>query len=366
MKNLAVKFIVFLLTLAPCYGKGAEESPIEHQFITDPHQGHPIEYFMLKPEGTGPFPVIFLLHGYQALENSPGGKQLVDFHYLEPFVKEGIVAVAISIPGHGRSGGVRDFSGPSSQKAVAALIDHFATLSFIDSKRMGVYGISKGAILASMVHKYTESLSLQILESGSYDLFARKRELPAYLKGILQNMSREAGDSDEALRERSAIYNTDYIHSKTLILVGEFDDRRTLPSSLALHEKLISEGKESQLKIFLNELHDLPREKWSTIIPFVRQHFFDLYGIGINVTSIRPAICVTKIHPDSPASLSGKLRIGDVILRISPQNDETEIDALHMPTHQFIPLMLGKKGTSVRLHVQHFDQTYEEIVIERG
>ena len=58
--------------------------------------------------------------------------------------------------------------------------------------------------------------------------------------------------------------------------------------------------------------------------------------------------------------------MGDVILRISPNNDETELNVLRMPTSQFTSLLLGKKGTTVRLYVQHFDKTYENIVIERG
>jgi hypothetical protein len=151
-----------------------------------------------------------------------------------------------------------------------------------------------------------------------------------------------------------------------LILAGEFDDRRTVPGSIALHEKSLSEGKDSQLKIFPNELHTLLIGKWETILPFVRERFFKLYGIGINVSEIIPALQISKIHSNSPAANSGKLHVGDVVLSISPHNDEKEIDTLRMPLSQFTSLILGEKGTPLRLHIQHFDQSYENVVIERG
>ena len=190
--------------------------------------------------------------------------------------------------------------------------------------------------------------------------------MPDYLNKIKENIATETGGTAADLIERSAIYHTEHIHSKTLILLGEFDDRRTLPSSIALHEKLLAEKKDSRIKIYPNELHTLSTDKWGTIIPFLREHFFHLYGIGINVSLIMPAIQIAKIHPNSPAALSEKLHVGDIILGISPHNDDHEIDTLRMPAPQLVSLMLGKKGTTVRLHVQHFDKTYENIVIERG
>ncbi|HEV7738050.1 MAG TPA: CocE/NonD family hydrolase, partial [Chlamydiales bacterium] len=114
----------------------------EHSFIEHPEAPHhKIEFFMQKPDGAGPFPILFLVHGYQPLSNR-GGKEFVDLNYLSKFVNEGIVAVAISVPGFGASVGSRDCSGPASQKAIGAVIHHFVKSSFIDPQRMGIYGIS--------------------------------------------------------------------------------------------------------------------------------------------------------------------------------------------------------------------------------
>lgn len=337
---------------------------LEQNFIPNPDSSDRIEFFIKKPEGLGPFPALFLLHGHQR-DPSIGGVEFFKQNVESHFVPEGIAVIAISIPGFGNSGGNRDFSGPSSQKAIASVIDHCSKLSYIDPKRMGVYGISKGATLASMVPLYYPGLVLQILEAGRYDLTNYSEELPEYLEGIKLNILNETGGSEKALKERSALYNTHCITSKTLLLAGEFDDRRTVPSTRQLHKKLTDEGKECEMVIYPNELHILTAEKWQAIIPFVRKYLLDVHGIGIHCRGIGSAIQIEKIISGSPAQLQGKLKIGDVVLRISPNKGDAEINTLGMPMSKFVQLVLGKKGTSVRLYVQHFDQTYEAIELSR-
>ena len=70
-----------------------------------------IEYFIEKPKGNGPFPVIFMIHGYEPKENSIGGKMFEKMGYLSLFAENGIVGVSISVPGFGNSKGKRDFCG---------------------------------------------------------------------------------------------------------------------------------------------------------------------------------------------------------------------------------------------------------------
>lgn len=340
---------------------------IERGIVSNPHKkSNQLEFYMLKPSGEGPFPIMFLLHGYQPSDSSVGGKQLVDYGYLERFEKIGVIAVSISVPGYGNSDGERDFGGVESQNAIIAIIDHFKTLSFVNGAKMGVYGISRGAQLAGMVSSCYSTLSLQILESGFYDLVSFDAGIPAYLEGIQNSMIEEGGDSLEALIERSPLYHTDSTNAATLILQGEFDDRRQLPAAQKMHDLLSKRGVESKFKIYPDACHDLPVDKWEAIISFIREHFYDLYGIGIKVSEAMPAMQILKIFPDSPASHSGKLRIGDAVLSISPENDDLKIATLRMPVGNFISLMLGSKNSSLRLRVQHFDLSIEDVVIERG
>lgn len=340
---------------------------IEQQIIPNPNKSEEkIEFFILKPAHEGPFPVIFLLHGYQPPENSNGGKQLVEFGYLQRFSNQGVVAISISMPGYGNSTGKRDFGGPHSQQAVIAVINHIKNLPFVDPSRIGIYGVSRGAQLAGMVSSHYPKMSFQILESGFYDLVSFQSNTPDYLGEIKNSIFQEGGDTLEALIERSPVYHINDLKTPTLILQGEFDDRRQLPAAKKLNQELIKKGIDSILKVYQNEVHDLPLDKWDTIIPFIRERFFGLYGIGIKVSLATPAMQIVKIHPNSPASKLKNLKVGDAILSISPTNDQTEIPVLRMPTNTFMSLVLGNKGSSLRIRVQHFDLSIEDIVIERG
>ncbi len=246
------------------------------------------------------------------------------------------------------------------------VINHVKNLPFIDSSKIGIYGISRGAQLAGMVSSYYPNMSIQILESGFYDLVSFQSDTPNYLEGIKNSIVQEGGNTLEALIERSPIFHTEGVKAATLILQGEFDDRRQLPAAQKLHQQLLKQGVDSLLKVYQGEPHALPANKWDTIIPFIREHFFGLYGIGIKVSEANPAKQILKIHPNSPASKLEKLKVGDAILSISPMNDHTEISVLQMPTNKFISLVLGKKDSDLRIQVQHFDLYIEDIVIKRG
>ena len=363
MKTLKIVFLV--ITLFFCTLNATES--VQRELITHPEAAqNRIEFYFLKPDGEGPFPVLFLLAGYQPEGESPGGKQLVDLFYLNRLANEGIAAVSISVPGFGTSDGKRDLSGPYSQRAILAVIDHCKKFPFVDPKRMGIYGISRGATLGSMVSARSPDLSLQILESGEYDLTSQRRELPDYLAIMKENLLKEAGDSREALLERSSVYHTTAMHQKTLLLHGEFDDRRGLSSAKLLHQKLLDQGVFSFLKIYPHGLHTLGPEKWEVIIPFLREHFLGIVGIGIGIEQVGSVLEISKIEPGAAADQSKKLKIGDAILAISPNNDEHLLSALRMPLKTFISHLLGKPGSPLRLRVQHFDYTIEDVIIERN
>jgi pimeloyl-ACP methyl ester carboxylesterase len=337
---------------------------IQQEFVIA-SSGSKIECFYQRPSGIGPFPVVFVIHGHQPDGNNRGGRQVVDLGYLNLLAEEGIFGVAISLPGYGQSEGQRDYCGPDSQQAALSVIQHFKSLPFIDSLRMGLYGFSRGAILGSLVSCQCSDIFLQILEGGWYD-FTADRGLPCYLKELTENILRETGGTPEALRERSALFQADKFHAKTLFLHGEFDDRKGLSSARQLHERLIARNVESYLKVFPNELHFVESQKWATILPFLRAHFFNLYGIGINISMSMPVFQISKIHSESPAERSQKLKVGDAILRISPFNTEEEVDVVGMRFRPILSLLLGEKGSFLRLHVQHFDGTLEDVVVQRN
>lgn len=222
---------------------------------------------------------------------------------------------------------------------------------------MGIYGMNRNATLASLVSASCSDLKLQILESGEYDLTSRRKDLPNYLKdlGLQEALLKEAGDNDQVLMERSSLYHTMSMHQTTLILHGEFDN----------HYGPLEQGVKSYLKIYPNGLHDLDIEKWDDNMLFLKEHFFDLVGIGIQLTQVGSVIQISKIHSGMPALISQKLKVGDTILAIAPNNEMTSINAIKMPLKELISHIFGKKDTSLRLRVQQFDYPIEDVIIER-
>jgi len=340
---------------------------VEQGFVEDPYRpGNKVEFFFSKPEGNGPFPVMFLLHGYQPPEKSNGGMQLVDIKYTDIFLEEGIVAVSISIPGFGNSAGKRDFFGPDSQKAVVAVIDYFKKQSYVDLKRIGLYGISRGADTAAMVCTFYRDIALQILESGMYNLQEVYRTLPDELQGIRDCIEEEAGTTSAAFEARSATAHSASVSAATLFLHGEHDNRMGLAPAKQLREWLLQHYVDCRLIVYPDAQHRLPREKWGPILAFVREKFFNLYGIGIEFEKDTQPPTIKAIRSNSSAERTRKLKVGDVVVNVSPHNDTTAFDTLHMTVKQLIPLILGKKNSLVRLRVQHPDQSYEDIVVDRN
>jgi C-terminal processing protease CtpA/Prc len=103
-------------------------------------------------------------------------------------------------------------------------------------------------------------------------------------------------------------------------------------------------------------------EKWETIIPFLREKFVGTYGIGVKLHRSTPVHLITHVLPHASTR---QVRSGDAILKISPNDDGEEIDAVNLSFPELIGHILGEKGTFCRLTVQHLGGDIEEIVMER-
>lgn len=68
-----VRYFVFLLVISFNHFVSAGQQPVQKEILSS--LGNEIEYFILKPKGDGPFPVIFLLHGYQPFVSLVLGKK---------------------------------------------------------------------------------------------------------------------------------------------------------------------------------------------------------------------------------------------------------------------------------------------------
>jgi dipeptidyl aminopeptidase/acylaminoacyl peptidase len=115
--------------------------------------------------------VLLLIHGHQEhLRN--GGEAFVRTGRLGVIATRGYVAAALSQPGYGDSDGPPDYCGPFTQDATMVAVDFLRRLPFVDSKRVALYGYSRGAIVASMVATRDPRLAAVVLGAGAYDFFS--------------------------------------------------------------------------------------------------------------------------------------------------------------------------------------------------
>jgi dipeptidyl aminopeptidase/acylaminoacyl peptidase len=227
-----------------------------------------VELFWTRPAGDGPYPVLLLVHGHQEqLRN--GGEAFVRTGRLGVIAARGYVAAALSQPGYGDSDGPPDYCGPFTQDATMVAIDFLRRQPFVDSKRVALYGYSRGAIVASMVATRDPRLAAVVLGAGAYDFFSW---YPTPLPGIDANIRLETGASTEAFRARSAIYHAEQIRAPVLLLHGAQDERIPVQQAEAFAEKLRASGVAVTLKIFPSARHGIAiDEQYREIYPFLEQ-----------------------------------------------------------------------------------------------
>ena len=190
----------------------------------------------------------------------------------------GWVAAAISQPGYGKSDGPPDFCGPFTQETVLEAIDFLRQKPFVNPDKIVLYGISRGAIVASMIATKDSRLAAVILLSGIYDL---ANEYPTGFDGLDRAIEKESGTSHDSLKARSAIYYTQKIRTPILLLHGQDDDRCYPNQAKAFAQKLAASDVPVQIKIFPNVGHVIPFKLSSMeVTPFLTKyvgfHYADL------------------------------------------------------------------------------------------
>jgi len=253
------------------------QSRMLHAFLPHPlDRKKKIEIYWLIPEGQGPWPVVISIHGHQEPAR-PGASD--DFGWYRKLAKSGYIAVGVSQPGYGRSDGPPDYCGLFTQSAVQEVIEHFRQMRAVDSKRIALYGVSRGAVVAAMIATKDSGLAALVLDVGFYDM---KASYLAYRssKGKLQdesaiaeNMAAEAGASDQAFRERSSLQSARLIRVPTLILTSTGDHPDSERQSKLLADVLKKNGIPVRFVDFPNTGHFIPFEiRNSEIDPFLRKY----------------------------------------------------------------------------------------------
>jgi dipeptidyl aminopeptidase/acylaminoacyl peptidase len=251
--------LLFLLAALLLHGCS---SPTHPQRRTIAHPANPraqIEYFVERPSGRGPWPTIVFLHGYQPPPNSKGGRAFVDWGVLSDQAREGYLAVSVSLPGYGGSGGPADFAGPFSQRAVRTVIARLEADGEAMPNKVLIEGTSLGAVTAALIAADDPALAGLVLISGLYDLPAfllpAKSAAAAEIKAVALA---QAGEDPAALEARSALRGAARIRAATLILNGMDDDRTDPAQARQFAAAIHAGGGTATVRIYDGVGHRIP------------------------------------------------------------------------------------------------------------
>jgi len=228
--------------------------------------GCAVEAFSFQPPGGGPFPGILMIPGYQrtAVNLIPLGVRLA---------QEGFAGVAVTQPGFGKSQGPADYVGPKTLKVLTAAFRRFQQEPFVDPKRMGIYGYSRGAMAASLLVLDLEDVKAAVFGAGIYDF--RKAYDDSTLPGVRANMRAETGMTREAILERSSILRMDRLNCPVLILGGEKDVNVPVTQAYELRDRLTKLHKDFEIRLFPDREHSIGPEVTTLTVDFFKRRLRD-------------------------------------------------------------------------------------------
>ena len=209
---------------------------------------HDVDAISFQPDGPGPFAGLLLIPGHDR-----GAKDYIPLGVM--FAREGFASVAITQPGEAGAPGERDYVGPNTIKVLNDGFDRFKRERFVDSKRMGIYGYSRGGMAASLMAVQRNDVRAAVFGAGIYDF--KKAYDETKIEGIKKNMELETGMTPQAIKDRSSILRMQALQCPVLILHGDKDANVPVSQALLLRDKLTELKKEFEVKIFPDKPHAL-------------------------------------------------------------------------------------------------------------
>ena len=183
-------------------------------------EGLKLSFFMARQEKKGSLPLVILNHG-------GGGMSDTDEHMAISMAYLGYVAVCLSFRGYYGSEGRQEY-GKGEILDILNLVDFMKTKDYVDRKRIGMFGYSRGGHHALLAAERTDDFKVLVICSAPVDIFELSKLHPFIIDLV--------GGTPEELPEeyiiRSPIYFVENITCPLLIIHGEED--MVVPSQHAI------------------------------------------------------------------------------------------------------------------------------------
>ena len=161
--------------------------------------------------------------------------------------------LAVSLPGYGAT---EVLPGTDPQITLNVILDGVSLvkkLPWIDSKRLYLYGFSRGAFFAALLANRLEGIEGIVLHSGAYDL-NRFYQDTLWFRAMLN----PNGEQNPKLI--SILPEVSMWHAPTLILHGEKDLLVSVQQANLLRDSLEAANKPYRFILYPNSGHHLPPE----------------------------------------------------------------------------------------------------------
>ena len=235
------------------------------QFIDD--KGKRIETVLIpEPWPRGSSPGVLLVHS-----EGSHARRLIPLAWN--LANAGYTVMLVSLPGYGQSAGAPDFGGPATVHALNRALDALRRSPQVDSGRIAVWGISRGATAAALLAAERHDLSGLVLESGVYDPQTAFHDTKS---DSLRRALQTEGKTNGGWSKRSALRVADRLKLPVLLMHGDQDTEAVANQAVNLAGKLRSVGGgEVQLELVPGAGHALP----STVtFPLVKKFLQPILG----------------------------------------------------------------------------------------
>ena len=227
-----------------------------------------VQGFLIHPKDAQNMPtIIFNRGGNGGYGRVNMGRMMYD---LMPLANKGFAVIGSQYRWNKRNDKVEDFIadgksdefGGIDQKDVSALLPIIESLSVSDSKRIGVYGVSRGGMQSYLFAKSHPNIKAMVIKAGIADVFDF-RDRSEKTKVLLSTRIPEYHvHTDDKLKQRSAVYWPEALPEVPILLVHAKDDERVSYSdSERMTEALKKLNRPHNFLSFESGGHDLTGHK---------------------------------------------------------------------------------------------------------